>query len=253
MYDKRPILITRASPQNEKSAAKWRKKGFNIICAPLFALSPIREEKILDIKPEDKYGAIIISSKNAIISLKLSGQMNKLKNLPIYSVGKISAKKAKKEGFEKVFSAKGDIDSLLKLIKEHKENLSSPLLYLRGKNITKNIKPILKNHAIIVEEQIIYEMQPIEKSQQIITDFLKNNKPSIINIYSLRGAETILKQIRQIKRQVGGRVNFSNIIFICIAKKLADIFINSYGAKILISEEKNESAMMDLAHLVNND
>jgi uroporphyrinogen-III synthase len=141
------ILITRDETASAALLARLDAKNYRYFFEPLFSVKnlPIK-------KPEIDFSAIIITSANACFALQKIGANKEIK---IFTVGKHTAKKLNRAGFNNVVISKNNsAESLLdSLILEN-----GKFLYLRGLAISFDFKKHLKN----VFEIIAYETIEIE-------------------------------------------------------------------------------------------
>src|ERR1700721_1311071 len=85
---------------------------------------------------EAPYGAVIVTSANALRAIETRLQGSPLLKLPLFAVGEHSAAAARAAGFAKVISADGDAaglrECILANVKARTLKKTSPLLYLAG-------------------------------------------------------------------------------------------------------------------------
>src|SRR5437870_4476679 len=106
------VLVTRPSPDNDRSAAALRAQGFEVLLAPM-----LRFERVA--LPGDlgsEFGAVIITSGNALRAVAPQLKDSPLKRLPLFAVGEQTASAARDAGFVKVIVAEGDSAALRDLV-----------------------------------------------------------------------------------------------------------------------------------------
>src|SRR5262245_3790151 len=132
------ILVTRPSPDAEATAAALRVRGFAVMSAPMLRFEPLPFHE-----DDTQYGAVIVTSANALrgIGPQLTGSA--LTKLPLFAVGDHTAEAARQAGFTKVISAKGDAsalrDTVVERAKSGKLKKKSPLLYLAGEELARDL------------------------------------------------------------------------------------------------------------------
>src|SRR5580698_11135853 len=101
------VLVTRPHPDDEATAASLRAKGFEVLLAPMLRLEPVAFNDDTDAR----YGAVIVTSANALrgIAQHLAG--HRLLKLPLFAVGEHTAAAARRAGFTNVIPANGDASS----------------------------------------------------------------------------------------------------------------------------------------------
>ncbi len=133
------VLVTRPQPDDEATAAALRARGFEVLSAPVLRFEPLPFQD----DGEVAYGGVIVTSANALrgIASRLKG--GALLKLPLFSVGEHTASAAREAGFENVISAGGDAgalrDRVLASVKARELKKTSPLLYLAGADLARDL------------------------------------------------------------------------------------------------------------------
>ena len=91
------ILVTRPQPDNETTAAALRAKGFEVLLAPMLRFEPVAFHDDADAR----YGAVIVSSANALRAIEADLAGSRLLALPLFAVGERSAEAARRAGFRR--------------------------------------------------------------------------------------------------------------------------------------------------------
>src|SRR4051812_20787918 len=102
------VLVTRPLPDGETTAASLRARGFAVLTAPMLRFEPL---PFLDDEDAD-YGAILVSSANAMRGLESQLGGSVLLKLPLLAVGERTADAARHAGFTQVTAANGDAAAL---------------------------------------------------------------------------------------------------------------------------------------------
>jgi len=133
------VLVTRPSPDAEATAASLRAKGYEVLLAPMLRFEPVAFHDDKDAR----YGAVIVTSANALRGLAPHLEGSRLLELPLFAVGEHTASAARRAGFDHVISANGDAaglrDSVLASVKAKELKKTSPLLYLAGADLARDL------------------------------------------------------------------------------------------------------------------
>ncbi len=133
------ILVTRPHPDDEVTAAGLRARGFEVLLAPMLQFEPVA----FDDDEEMRYGAVIVTSANALRGIERQLGDRGLLKLPLFAVGEHTAAAARSVGFETVIPAKGGAASLRDLVlasaKTKALKRTSPLLYLAGADLARDL------------------------------------------------------------------------------------------------------------------
>src|SRR6202140_4341648 len=97
------VLVTRPQPDDEITAAALRARGYEVLRAPMLRFEPVAFHDDMDAR----YGAVIVSSANALRGLTSNLKGHRLLELPLFAVGEQTAAAARRAGFTHVISADG--------------------------------------------------------------------------------------------------------------------------------------------------
>src|SRR5450432_3615273 len=103
------VLVTRPDPDGEATASALRAKGLEVLLAPMLRFEPVAFHDDVDAH----YGAVIVTSANALRGIESHLKGHRLLELPLFAVGEHTASAARRAGFTHVISANGDATSLL--------------------------------------------------------------------------------------------------------------------------------------------
>src|ERR1700722_19477514 len=102
------VLVTRPHPDNEATAATLRARGFEVLLAPMLRYEALAFQDDSD----TRYGAVIVTSANALRGFGKLAAGQRLLKLPLFAVGEHTAAAAREAGFDKVTSAAGGVAEL---------------------------------------------------------------------------------------------------------------------------------------------
>ena len=108
------MLVTRPQPDNEATAGALRSRGFEVLLAPMLRFEPVAFAE----DPDSSFGAVILTSANALRALDGQLVLDRLKTLPLFAVGKHTAASARDAGFKTIINADGDASALRDTILE---------------------------------------------------------------------------------------------------------------------------------------
>src|SRR5467141_1864919 len=102
------VLVTRPHPDAEATASTLRAKGLEVLLAPMLRFEPVAFHDDQDAR----YGAVIVTSANALRGIEPHLAGSRLLKLPLFAVGAHTASAAYRVGFDSVNPANGDAASL---------------------------------------------------------------------------------------------------------------------------------------------
>src|SRR4051812_21663853 len=129
------VLVTRPLPDGATTAADLRARGFETIAAPMLRFEPFGFRDDEDVS----YGAVLVTSVNAVRAVEHGLAGSRLLKLPLFAVGERTAAAARAAGFAEVVAGEGDAAALRDLVignaKAKKLKKAKPLLYLAGEEL----------------------------------------------------------------------------------------------------------------------
>src|SRR6202171_1076235 len=155
------VLVTRPHPDDETTAASLRARGFEVLQAPM-----LRFELVAFADDADtQYGAVIVTSANALRGIAPHLAASRLLKLPLFAVGEHTAAAARDVGFANVIPADGGAASLRELLLSSVQTKAlkkaSPLLYLAGADLARDLTAELGECGFTVGPHTTYRMAPV--------------------------------------------------------------------------------------------
>jgi uroporphyrinogen-III synthase len=235
------VLVTRPHPDDEATAAALRDRGFEVLRAPMlrFEAVPFHDDA------DAPYGAVIVTSANALraITAQLAG--SRLLKLPLFAVGEHTAAAARDAGFGQVSAATGDAGALRDLVlasaKSKRLKKASPLLYLAGADLARDLAGELGEKGFTVVTHTTYRMVPAPSLPQEICDAFVANRIEAVLHYSRRSARAFLDAARS------GGVEISALALpqCCISSAVAAILRDAGATQVTSAASTDEKALFE--------
>jgi uroporphyrinogen-III synthase len=211
------VLVTRPHPDDGATAAALRARGFEVLQAPMLRFEPVAFQD----DEEARYGAVIVTSANALrgIEPRLAG--SKLLELPLFAVGEHTASAARHSGFSNVIAAKGDAaalrDLVLASVKAKELKKASTLLYLAGADLARDLAG---------------------EPRDVCAAFAANQIDAVLH-YSRRSARAFLDAARS------GGVEISALAVpqCCISPAVASVVRDAGASQVMVAASPDENAL----------
>jgi uroporphyrinogen-III synthase len=236
------VLVTRPHPDDETTAAGLRARGFEVLLAPMLRFEPVA----FDDDEDMRYGAVIVTSANALRGIERQLKGNKLLKLPLFAVGEHTASAARGIGFETVISAKGDATSLRDLVlasvKAKALKKASPLLYLAGADLARDLAGELGERGFTVVTQTTYRMVPLSGLPRETCDAFAANGVEAVLHYSRRSARAFLESVGA----AGVEISALAIPQYCISAAVASIVRDAGATQVMVAASPDENALFEL-------
>jgi uroporphyrinogen-III synthase len=235
------ILVTRPQPDNAATVAVLRAKGFAVLPAPMLRFEPVAFQDDSDAR----YGAVIVTSANALRAAEGQSAMNRLKQLPVFTVGERTAETAREIGFSNVISADGDATALRDLmvasVRAKKLKKTDTLLYLAGADLARDLAGELGERGFNVVTQTTYRMVPIVSLPRDVCDAFASSGVEAVLHYSRRSARAFLDAAR------AGGVEISALAIpqCCLSEAIASIVRDAGATQVMVARAPDEKALFE--------
>jgi len=235
------VLVTRPHPDDETTAASLRARGFEVLQAPMLRFEPVAFQDDTDAA----YGAVIVTSANALRGIEPHLENSRLLALPLFAVGERTADAARDAGFEKVISADGDAaglrDCVLASVKTKELKKASPLLYLAGADLARDLAGELGERGFTVVTHTTYRMAPVSSLPREICDAFAAHRIEAVLHYSRRSARAFL----QAARAGGVEISALAIPQCCISAQVATVVRDAGATQVVVAATPDENALLE--------
>ena len=236
------VLVTRPHPDDEATAAALRAKGFEVMLAPMLRFEPVAFHD----DAEARYGAVLVTSANALRGIAAHLNGSQLLKLPLFAVGEHTASAAHRAGFDNVIPASGDAASLRDLVlasvKAKELKKASPLLYLAGADLARDLAGELGERGFTVVTHTTYRMIPVSSLPREACEAFAASGIEAVLHYSRRSARAFLDAAR------AGGVEISALAIpqCCISAAVASVVRDAGAAQVMAAASSNENALFEV-------
>ena len=233
------VLVTRPSPDDEATAASLRAKGYEVLLAPMLRFEAVAFQDDMDAR----YGAVIVTSANAVRGVEPHLKGHRLLELPLFAVGEHTAAAARRAGFTHVISANGDAaglrDLILARVKAKELNKASTLLFLAGADLARDLAGELGERGFRVVTQTTYRMSPVASLPREVCDAFAANRIEAVLHYSRHSARAFLDAAR------AGGVEISALAIpqCCISAAVASVVRDAGATQVMVAASPDENAL----------
>ena len=233
------VLVTRPQPDDEATALSLRARGFEVLLAPMLRFEPVafRDDG------EAGYGAVVVTSANALRGLAPNLGNSRLLKLPLFAVGEHTAAAARDAGFANVIAAGGDAVALrecvLAAVKRKTLKKTSPLLYLAGADLARDLAGELGARGFTVVTQTTYRMVPVSSLPRETCDAFAANRVEAVLNYSGRSARAFLEAARS----AGVEISALSLPQCCISAGVAAVVRDAGAGQVVVAASPDENAL----------
>ncbi len=227
------ILLTRPLLDSLDTRYALKKYGYKVYIEPILTLRYLHPNI-----SEYEFDIVISTSKN---SVKAFSNIYKVDDLSIVTVGNATMQTAKDLGFAEVISADGSTDDLISLIKKLYSR-EVKFLYIRGQEISCDLKKKLFDAGFNMKEVILYKMIAKKNLSHRCKNLLSTSKVNGIIFLSAHTARIFCSLI--LKSQLSDIMN--NMVAYVMSKNIADNLKTIKWKKILISRLPTKESLIDI-------
>ncbi len=235
------VLVTRPHPDDETTAAALRARGFEVLRAPMlrFEAVPFGDDEDAD------YGAVIVTSANALRAIASKLADSRLLKLPLFAVGEHTATAARDAGFAQVITSRGDASALRDLVqtsvKSKQLKKAGTLLYLAGADLARDLAGELGEKGFTVVTHTTYRMVPATGLPREICDAFVAHQVEAVLHYSRRSARAFLEAARS------GGVEISALALpqCCISAAVAAVLRDAGATQVTAAAQADENALFE--------
>ena len=235
------ILVTRPHPDDETTASALRARGFEVLLAPMLRFEPLAFHDDEDAR----YGAVIVTSANALRGIEPYLKASRLLKLPLFSVGEHTASAARGVGFENVIPANGDAgalrDLMLASVKTKELKKASTLLYLAGADLARDLAGELGERGFTVVTHTTYRMSPVSSLPHDVSDAFAANRIEAVLHFSRRSARAFLDAARA----AGVEISALAIPQCCISAAVATVVRDAGATQVMVASSPDENALLE--------
>jgi uroporphyrinogen-III synthase len=233
------ILVTRPLPDADTTAIALRARGFEALVAPMLRFEPADFHDDRDAH----YGAVIVTSANALRAIESRLQGSPLLKLPLFAVGEHTAQAARQVGFAKVISAESDAAGLrervLAGVKAKTLKKSNPLLYLAGADLARDLPGELGERGFTVVTQTTYRMAAISRLPSEVREAFAANRVEAVLHYSRRSARAFVEAIRA----AGVEISALSLPQYCLSAGIATVLRDAGANQLVVASSPDEGAL----------
>jgi uroporphyrinogen-III synthase len=236
------VLVTRPHPDAEATASALRAKGLEVLLAPMLRFEPVAFHDDADAH----YGAVIVTSANALRGIEPHLAGSRLLRLPLFAVGAHTAAAAQSAGFANVIPASGDAaglrDCVLAGVKAKELKKASTLLYLAGADLARDLAGELGERGFTVVTHTTYRMIPIPDLPREACDAFAASRIEAVLHYSRRSARAFLEAAR------AGGVEISALAIpqCCVSGAVASVVRDAGATQVAVAASPDENALFEV-------
>jgi uroporphyrinogen-III synthase len=189
------VLITKSQGESEELSQAVRAAGFEPLYEPLLTIEYV-EEGWPDLSGDIP---LIFTSSHGV---EACAEQTQVRGNPLYMVGQNTAETARALGFSDIRAIAPDVGGLMAMLSSMPEKELISAFYIRGKDVSTDLKQIIGQKGHFIEEFTAYRAHPAEKLSLSLLKSLDNREINAVMLFSGRGGKVFADLIEQYDRAV---------------------------------------------------
>jgi uroporphyrinogen-III synthase len=204
------VIVTRPEPDAGAFAELCRASGLEPV------LSPMMEIGIKNAAPDlSGVGAVAFTSANGVRAFAANSAV---RDLPVYAVGKVTARAAREAGFSDIRAAGGDVGSLAAHIGAEIGEERSAVLHVAGETLAGDLVAMLEARGIPARRQTLYSAAPAAALSAAAIAALRAGEGDLwVSLFSPRTARLFVA----LAERAGLREEFGRVRAACLSEAVA--------------------------------
>ena len=217
------VAITRAAPENLRTAERVRARGGEAVLAPLLTIVPCG----YDTNTDDAQAIIFTSSSGVRAFPDVRGARARI----VLAVGDVTAEAARDAGFTDVRSADGDVESLAALAHTSLDPAKGKLIHIAGDHVAGDLSGALQAAGFVVERRLAYA----SVAAAALPDAF-NAPLDAVTFHSARAADTFVAL---------GAPGAAQLTAACFSQNVADAAATAPWRRLIVSPAPRDEALLD--------
>lgn len=228
------VLVTRPEPDASRTAALLEARGHRAVVDPVLSVDLIPATR-----PTGEFSAVAVTSATAVRAVQSNVDLDSLRRLPLFAVGRRTAEAAREAGFATVHDASSDAAGLARLLSAMLPP-GSRVLHLAGEDRARDLGPLLAAAKIEVDVIVLYRMLAADRLGPAASALKAGDLDAALH-YSARSAAAFVR--------LAGREGLTDAVkelrHFSLSQAVAAPLV-ALGAPVEIAPEPNEAALLAL-------
>lgn len=243
----RTVLITRPEEEYADTASMVTALGYDPVACPMLTIEPVAVD-FTDVENDAAgFAALVFTSASALPPFCVQCAV---RDLPVYTVGDVTAERARQAGFTNVTSAGADIAALESLLLSASLPVDKAILHISGADV---VRP-LNLPGLALDRRIVYRAVQAEHLPEEAQIELRAASPRFVLFYSARTAQAFAAAIK--KDRLAHQLMSSKAL--CLSESMLEFLRDlpwrgiavaarpdRIGMQALLAEEKGMDAAMN--------
>lgn len=229
------ILITRPEVDAAPLAQQLKRLAIDSWIEPLLSIQPLP----VDPPPLELYVGLLITSANGI---RVIAELVTARDLAVYCVGEASQRAATSLGFNRTYSANGDVHELVQLVQREIPPGQGRLLHVAGVAVAGDLASALTQLGYLVDKFECYEAKKADHLSMPVVKALRAGEFQAVALFSPRTAENFVHLVAQ----EGLTSCLKSLTAFCLSANVADKLARVDWHEIKVAARPDNPSMVAL-------
>ena len=229
-------LITRPDADLEPFRSEVEALGLQTQHDPVFNLVFLKPEAALRL---DDVQALLMTSANGV---RAFAQSSSRRDLTVLAVGDSTARQAELAGFARVFSASGDIGSLVRLVQDRIRTGDGVLFHPAASVLAGELGQELEERGFDYRKEVLYEARKADALKPGTGQLLKDGKIGSLSFFSPRSARTFMELVAR----AGLEDHLEGLPAFCLSPAVCEALGENPALQGLTSEKPERLSLLSL-------
>jgi len=187
------VLLTRTEAASRALAERLRERGHVAVLAPLLGIAEEPEAEELLSRALEGAQAVLFTSA---AGTRAFAALNPRRDLPALCVGEATAEAARAAGFVAVESARGNVESLARLVIARLQPGKGPLVHASAKQVAGDLGASLAPWGFTLRRPVLYEARPAAALAPATLEAIRGGGVDAALFFSPRASLTFVRLAR---------------------------------------------------------
>lgn len=234
------VLVTRPEPDASTTKAALEAAGHSVVLSPLMTIRFLPVQRF----GEGMIQAIIFTSRNAVRALAQSPVLQGLLDVPVFAVGKGTARDAHDLGFHGVMEGPGNASDLVDVITAKSTPAGGRLIHCAGYKLAFDFEGVLGSKGFDVATIRCYEAEAASKLTDEAEAALRGGHLDAVLLMSPNASRTYVNLVEA----AGLSQEAGKIACACISQATADALTPFKPGNVKVSLRPNSEEVLALVN-----
>lgn len=228
------VLVTRPEEDAADTVRRLEAAGHTAVVSPVLSIQMTVDEPLSGLGVQ----GWLATSRNGVRALV---HCEAPRDIPLLAVGRSTAELARREGFDTVYDADGDVADLADLAGRLLDPGAGRLVHAAGREVAGDLAGDLRQRGFEVDRRVLYAAEPVPVLPDIVREMLPDRQIDAALFFSARSAGVFASLVKD-DRELS--LALAQMGAICISRRAATALGGTAFARVVVAERPNQDALL---------